>query len=142
MLSFMNQRRIRFAAVSLLLAAMLLLLTGCPCWFMPCDRIFRLPGHVLDLDGRPVNGAAIELHSAEARSCADGCFSLAPSPAASGFELVVWKEGYRRYAGIWRAGDRDVTVQLAPVSGSAVSPATWHDVAASARTDCSEAGCK
>jgi hypothetical protein len=140
MLSFMAHRLIRFAAVWLLLAAMLLL-SGCACWFMPCDRVFRLSGHVLELDGRPVSGATVELHSASTRSCADGCFYLPVAPAASGFELVVSKEGYRRYARKWSAGDYDVIVHLAPASGTADSSATWKDVAA--RTPaCAAAGCK
>jgi hypothetical protein len=141
MLSFMTLSRTRFAAVVLTLAAMLLL-NGCACWFMPCDRVFRLSGHVLELDGQPVEGATVELYSARTHSCADGCFNLPVAPAASGFELVVSKEGYRRYAREWHAGDYDVTVHLAPVSSSADSSATWKDVAAGVRPACAAVKCK
>lgn len=141
MLSFMTLSRIRFAAVVLTFAAMLLL-SGCACWFMPCDRVFRLSGHVLELDGRPVSGANVELHSAKAHTCNDGCFYLPVSPAASGFELVVSKEGYRRYAREWRAGDYDVTVHLAPSSGTADSNATWKDVAGGGAPACSAVDCE
>ena len=118
MLSFMKRRLICFAAVWLPLAAMLLL-SGCACWFMPCDRVFGLSGHVLELDGRPVRGATVELHGKRAQSCADGCFYFPLASDNSGFELVVSKEGYRRYARVWHAGDQDVTVHLAPASGPA-----------------------
>jgi Carboxypeptidase regulatory-like domain len=141
MLSFMTHRRTRFAAIGLSFAAMLLL-SGCACWFMPCDRVFRLSGHVLELDGRPVNGATVELYSARTHSCADGCFYLPVVPAASGFELVVSKEGYRSYTRTWRAGDYDVTVHLAPASGTADSSATWKDVAAVVRPACAAVDCK
>ena len=141
MLSFMTYRRTCSAAMWLPLVAMLLL-SGCGCWFMPCDRNFRLSGHVLELDGRPVNGATVEIHDVGIRrSCVGGCFSLTLSSGSSGSELVVSKEGYRPYTGKWHAGDYDVTVHLAPVSGSADSSATWHEVAAHVTPVCADVDC-
>jgi hypothetical protein len=130
------------AAVWLLPVA--LLLGGCNigCWFVPCDRVWVITGHVLDLNGRPVKGATIELHGIRVESCDDGCFSFTTSSAASDSEFVVDKEGYRRYASRSFFGDCDVTIRLAPDSGTTASDATCRKIKRGAWTSCASAVCK
>ena len=81
-------------------------------------------GRVTSVEGEPIAGAAIRLHSMTGTSDERGCFRLNGADALP-FDLDVVAAGFKPLSTDAKSGAYQVEVLLAPEHSSHVSTAKW-----------------
>jgi hypothetical protein len=128
----------------LLVAGIILLMNGCVCWFVPCDKAVHVSGHVLDENARSIENASVLFYGVTRDTCPDGCFRFGGLLAARGFALRVTKPGYKSYEDARRFAYYDVTVKLARNGTPRTSTAVWTELSENdvgSHTTCPEFEC-
>ena len=103
-----------------------ILVSGCICWFAPCDRAVHVSGHVRDTRGAPVKDAAVEFYGVTRATCDDGCFHFGGVLAAPGFTVAVSKPGYKPYREGRKFAYYDIEITLAPAEDPRQSTGLWR----------------
>jgi len=106
-----------------------LLAGGCVCWFVPCDRMNHVSGHVRSPLGEPVEAADVVFYGVTRRTDERGCFHFGGSLAASRFQIEVRKFGFKQYSETTWFNLYDIDVVLERSDSPAQSRATWRVLA-------------
>jgi Carboxypeptidase regulatory-like domain len=117
---------LRVPILILLIAASTL--SGCLCWFLPCDRRIHVSGTVVDAAGAPIEGAKVELFDDAVQTKRNGCFRFRGTLAVPGFRVTVSKPGYKTYREERRYDLYDLRVTLVPEDSPSQSTAVWREL--------------
>jgi hypothetical protein len=101
-------------------------LSGCLCWFVPCDRSNHVSGHVRTASGQPIEGAEVEFYGVTEKTDASGCFAFGGTLAASGFRVEARKPGYKVFSEGRKFDLYDLDVILEDERSPLKSRATWR----------------
>ena len=118
------QQPVRLSALTL----SALVLSGCLCWFVPCDKAVDVHGTVSDHLGHPVAGADVELYGVTHKTDAVGCFGFGGHLAARGFAVSVRHPDFKPYQEAKKFGRYRIEVQLQPLNSRTASTGTWQVV--------------
>ena len=115
-------------------------LSGCLCWFVPCDRSNHVSGHVRTSSGQPIEGAQVELYGVTEKTDAAGCFSFGGHLAAPGFQVEARKPGYKDFSEGREFDLYDIDIVLEDQRSPRPSRGTWRVLSSSEAEDIGECG--
>lgn len=95
--------------------------------FVPCHPATRTVGYVNDENGKPIEGAIVNLYGYKSITNANGCFAFNVADALP-FELSARAEGFKSITVPSKAGHFVISINLASVSSIKPSEVEWREI--------------